>query len=220
MRLVIVTVGFDEKLPLRGLLKIGLDSGDAVLLVYSRTGGEFEVKKVEKAVESIKEFIGKTGVSVFDVEVSAMDFYRDVKVILRALSSLGRPADEMIALLVGGMRLLIFEALVAVLLHHSLTGVGVRVRLMREDGMYEVDVPVEAFHLTVSSREAGVIRLLAESSALKRSKLVDSASHSLEVSESMVYKLIKKLSKKGLIAIEGDAVKLTELGCLATEALR
>ncbi|MEM4827975.1 MAG: hypothetical protein QXK07_08055 [Desulfurococcaceae archaeon] len=50
MRVVLVTVGRVEKLPLRGLLRVGLSAGDVVVLVYPRSCGELEVKKVKKAV--------------------------------------------------------------------------------------------------------------------------------------------------------------------------
>ncbi|MEM1606257.1 MAG: hypothetical protein QXW41_08455, partial [Fervidicoccaceae archaeon] len=105
MKLVVVTVGFEEKLPLRGLLKVGLDAGDVVVLVYPRSGGEFEVRKVEKAVGVIKEFVGRAGagVRVVDVEVSGLNFYEDVAKILLFLRE--QKAGEVVAVLAGGMRL-------------------------------------------------------------------------------------------------------------------
>ncbi|MEM1703148.1 MAG: CRISPR-associated CARF protein Csa3 [Zestosphaera sp.] len=218
MKLVVVTVGFDEKLPLRGILKIGIDAGDVVMLVYSKTGGEFEVKKVEKAVEAVKDVISKTGVKVVDVVVSGMNFYGDTTTVLRALRE--HSANEVVAVLAGGMRLTIFEVLIALLLRHKFSNTMVRVYVMREDGLYDIALPVEAFYTPLTPRESFVLRALYEKEGMKRSKLIDIVSHETGLSESMIYKVTKSLAKRKLVSLEDDTVKLTELGRLVYEAIR
>lgn len=217
MRLFAITVGFDEKLPIRGLLKIGVDVDDIIMLIYSKSGGEFEVKKVEKAVEAVKDLIAKTRVSVVDVVVSGMNFYEDAATVLRTLRK--HPAREVVALLAGGMRLVIFEALTAVLLYSSLSGVRARIHLMREDGLYDVALPVEAFRTSITPRGAAVLRVLYEKRTIKRSHLVESVSREIGISESMAYKVVKNLTEKGLVTINNDTLTLTDLGRLVCEAL-
>lgn len=218
MRLLVVTVGFDERLPLRGLLKVGLSSDDVVLLVYSKTGGEFEVKKVEKAVEALKDIISKAGARVVDLVVSGSDFYSDVVAILDALRRYN--AGEVIAVLAGGMRILVFEVLAALLLRYRVAGVRSRVYVAREDGLYDVVLPVDLFYVSLSGKEDAVLKKLFELGESRRSQLVNTISRELGLSESMVYKVVKSLARKGLVIAEDNSIKLTELGRLAYGAIR
>jgi len=215
MKLVVVTVGFDEKLPLRGVLKVGLDVGDVVMLVYSKTGGEFEVKKVGRAVEVLKEIIQSTGAGIVEVEVSGTSFYDDVAVVLRSLR--GQKADEVVAVLAGGMRLVIFEVLFALLTLYRLgrfQQVRSKVLLMREDGLYDVALPLESFYVTIPRNGLAVMRIIHSHGEVKRSQLVEIASREAGLSESAVYKLVKSLTQRGLVVVDSDVVRLTELGHL------
>lgn len=215
MKLVVVTVGFDEKLPLRGILKVGLDAGDAVVFVYSRTGGEFEVKKVERAVGVLKELVNSTGARIVEVEVSGTSFYDDVTTVLRSLRS--QKADEVVAVLAGGMRLVIFEVLFALLTlhrHGNQQRVKCSVLLMREDGLYDITLPLESFYVTVPESGLTVMRIIHSYGKMKRSQLVKMASRESGLSESAVYKVIRDMAIKGLVAVDGDVVKLAEMGRL------
>lgn len=218
MKLVAVTIGFDEKLPLRGLLKVGLDSSDVVLLVYSKTGGEFEVRKVEKAVEAFKDVVSRAGARVVDVVISGTDFYGDTVTVLEALKK--HEAREVVAVLAGGMRITVFEVLTALLLHYRHGGVEAKVFLAREDGLYDVTLPVSMFYVSVTSRDNVVLKKLSEGGVMKRSRIVDEVSRETGISESMLYKVVKSLARRGLVVIEDDSVKLTELGRLTYEAIR
>ncbi|MEM2308231.1 MAG: hypothetical protein QXI94_04915 [Sulfolobales archaeon] len=215
MKLVVVTVGFDEKLPLRGMLKVGVDVSDTVMLVYSKTGGEFEVKKVGRAVEVLKEIIRSTGAGVVEVEVSGTSFYDDVAVVLRSLKE--QKADEVVAVLAGGMRLVIFEVLFALLTLYRLgrfQQVRSKVLLMREDGLYDVALPLESFYVTIPRSGLAVMRIIHSHGEVKRSRLVETASREAGLSESAVYKLVKSLTQRGLVVVDSDVVRLTELGHL------
>ncbi|MEM1830833.1 MAG: hypothetical protein QXJ97_04795 [Desulfurococcaceae archaeon] len=215
MKLVVVTVGFDEKLPLRGILKVGLDVGDVVALVYSMSGGEHDVKKVVRAIEVLKEIIGKAKVSVVEVEVSGTNFYDDVARILRFLKE--QKIGEVVAVLTGGMRLLAFEVLFALLMfhrHRRREFTRCDVLLMREDGLYDITLPIESFYTTSSETGLFVMRIIDNHGELKRSQLVRIASREAGVSESAVYKAIRDLVKKRIVVVENDNVKLTEIGRL------
>ncbi|MEM3489719.1 MAG: CRISPR-associated CARF protein Csa3 [Nitrososphaerota archaeon] len=215
MRLIIVTIGFDEKLPLRGILKIGLDISDAVLIVYSKTGGEFEVKKVERAVEALKELVLGMGVKIAEVEVSGTNFYEDTATVLKTLKEY--KVDEIVAVLAGGMRLVIFEVLFALLIIQRFSGlqkVRTRMLLMREDGLYYVSLSLDAFYVTLPARGEAVLRIIHDRGEIARSQLVELVSRDTGLSESAVYKIIKSLMERGFIVVEEDTVKLTELGHL------
>lgn len=216
MKLVIVTIGFDEKLPLRGLLKFGLDVNDVVLSVYSMTGGKWDVEKVERAVKAFKDIVTATGVKVADLVVSGSDFYNDTLLILNALKEY--QAEEIIAVLAGGMRIIIFEVMTALLLRHRLKGVKAKVYIAREDGLYDITLPTEIFYVNASSGDHAILRILSERGTVRRSLLVEEVSREKGLSWSMVYKLIKSLARRKLIALEDDSVKMTELGQLAYSA--
>jgi len=215
MKLVVVTVGFDEKLPLRGILKVGLDIGDVVALVYSMSGGEHDVKRVVRAIEVLKEIIGGAKVSVVEVEVSGTNFYDDVARILMFLKE--QKIGEVVAVLTGGMRLLAFEVLFALLIfhrHRRREFTRCDVFLMREDGLYDIILPIESFYATLSETGLFVMRIIGNHGELKRSQLVRIASREAGASESAVYKAIRDLVKKRIVVVENDNVKLTEIGRL------
>lgn len=218
LRLVVVTVGFDEKLPLRGLLKLGLEDGDIVALVYSKSGGELDVKRVENAVQVLREIMSRVGADVVDVVVSGMDFYADVLSIARTLKKY--KVKEVIAILAGGMRLVIFELLLALLLNYRLNGITTKILLYREDGLYSVMISAEMFHVSLPSRGLDVLRVLREWGEARRRVVVETIAREQGVSESLVYKLIEDLAQRGLVTIEDDTVKLSPLGVLALEVVR
>ncbi|MEM4827976.1 MAG: hypothetical protein QXK07_08060, partial [Desulfurococcaceae archaeon] len=120
----------------------------------------------------IKEFVGRAGagVRVVDVEVSGLNFYEDVLKILLYL--MAQKASEVVAVLAGGMKLIVFEVLFALLMLHRHRGcTGCSVLLMREDGLYDAVLPVELFYVTVSRAELAVLRALRNEGALKRRRL-------------------------------------------------
>ncbi|MEM1606482.1 MAG: hypothetical protein QXW41_09580, partial [Fervidicoccaceae archaeon] len=124
-------------------------------------------------------------------------------------------AGEVVAVLAGGMRLVAFEVLFALLmLHRHRECTECSVLLMREDGLYDAVLPVELFYVTVSRAELAVLRALRNEGALKRRQLIEVVSREAGVSASAVYKSLKSLAKKKLVVAEGEVVKPTEMGRL------
>lgn len=219
MRLVIVTVGIDEKLPLRGLLKVGLSVNDTVLLVYSRSGGETEVKVVEKSVEALKNMIARAGAKAVELAVSGAELFMDTAVMLKLLKAVGVDnIDEAVGVAAGGSKLLAFELLLFLTMVRRFVKKRSKMCVVGEDG-YDVVVPLDVLYVTLSGREDAVLKKLSQGGARRR-QVVDEVSREYGVSESLVYKMLKSLSRKGLVAVEDDVVKLTELGRLVYEATR
>lgn len=222
-KMVLVTVGFDEKLVLRPLLKIGLDRGDTVLLVYSKSGSRHDVERVERAVDTIKSVIGSLGIDVVEAVVSASDFLEDVTIILQTIARYDH-GGEIVVALTGGMRLVIIESIVALLLYRRLIARNTKARflLMREDGLYDVVLPFEVFELAYTTdRELEVLTVLAESGLenVKRSEAVKTTASRLGVSEYAVYKHLSALERKGYVSIEESKIRITELGRLIARAV-
>jgi len=219
---VLVSIGFDVNLVTRSLLKIGLSNGDVLLLLYSKSGGEYERKKVEKAVSTIKELVSKTGIEYYDIVVSGSDFISDATSILASLKRHGR--SRIIASLVGGMRIIIVEAIVSLLLYRKFINknVDITVHVMREDGTYDIMLPLDVMYLPVlSSREIELLKIMKAKNlvAYSRAKLVAILSKQLNVTESMIYKLLERLGRKGILMSEDNTVETTLLGKLILSIL-
>jgi len=221
-KLALVSVGFDVNLVLRSLLKLGLSDGDIVLLLYSKSGGEYEQRKVEEAVKTLKSLLSGAGVKHHDVVVTGMDFVGDVAAILKALSE--RRARSIVASLVGGMRIVLVEAVVALLLYRKFVDASAEIAIhtMREDGLYDVLVPLSAMNPPdLGVREAMVLEELGRGLAGRpRNDVVSAVSRGMGVTESMAYKVLESLERKRLVEVRDGAVEVTLLGKLVLAAAR
>jgi len=214
-KVVLVSIGFDVNLVMRSLLKIGLSNGDVLLLLYSKSGGEYERKKVEKAVETIKDLVSKTGIGYYDIVVSGFDFVNDVATILNAIKKHSKA--HIIASLVGGMRIVIVEAIVSLLLYRKFVNknVNVTVHVMREDGTYDIMLPLDAMYLPdLSNRELTVLKIIKREELFRktRAKIVEDLSSKLNVTESMIYKLLSSLERKNILRSKDSTLEPTLLG--------
>ena len=135
MKVVLTTVGFSIDLIIRSLLKIGLDKGDVIGLVYSLSGSDRDRKRVEDTVKAIKNIVNKTGIMCQDIIVTGTDFVRDVNIIIDTLKTLRNDNKSIIASLVGGMRIAIIEVLVSLMLYKRLIcpEAEIKLHIMRED---------------------------------------------------------------------------------------
>ncbi|MEM2260954.1 MAG: hypothetical protein QXK24_00740 [Ignisphaera sp.] len=177
MKLVVITMGFDEKLPLRGVLRLGVDVSDTIMLIYSKTGEGLEVKNIEKTVERFKEIIQGIGTKIIEVVVSGTNFFDDVMTVLKSLKE--QKADEVIAVLAGGSRIIIFETLFALLMYYrfgKFQQTRIKVLLMHEDRIYSIVLPLEYFYVTIPRNGLAVMRIIHNHREIKRSQLVETAS--------------------------------------------
>lgn len=215
-KLVLVTVGFDVNLVLRSLLKIGLGEGDCVLLVYSRSGGEYEQRRVEETVKTLKTILAGVRVEHYDAIVTGMDFVSDVAVVLKALKEHGKKV--IVASLVGGMRIVIVEALVALALYERFidTDAEVSVHVMREDGVYDTVVPLSALNLPdLGPRELAVLEEIGRRfESRPRNEIANVLSREMSITESMAYKALESLEEKGFIRFRDSVAEITTLGKL------
>lgn len=221
-KLVIATLGFDEKLVLRAFFKVGLDRGDTVLLVYSKTGDPYDVERVEKAASAVKSIVGNLGVKVVDSIVTATDFVVDVTTILNSIVRCG-DVEEVVATLVGGMRLVIIETVVALSLYKELVAPKKRTSIlaMREDGLYDVLLPFEALGLSrVTRREIAVLITIARENLenARRNEAVKVIASKLGVTEYTVYKYLSTLEEEGLIDLDDNRIRITLLGELIVKS--
>jgi len=218
-KLIVSVVGFDEKLVLRPLLRVGYSPTDSIIFVYSKTGSDYDVKKVESAVKNIKDLLSSAGAEFFDVVTSGMDFVGDVSIIVRSLKKAA--GDEVVGIVSGGMRITSFETLLALQIYKNFINQksNVKIHIEREDGLYSISLPLEVMNLMPPpSRELESIKLLSDGEKLDEA--VRSLSSAMGVSRYTAYKLLYRLRKRGLITIQGKTLQLTISGKLIKEALR
>jgi len=218
-KVISCVIGFDEKLAFRSLLRVGFGPSDVIALIYSKTGSDYDVKKVESAVKNIKDLLSSAGAEFFDVVTSGMDFVEDVSIIVRSLKKTS--ADEVVGIISGGMRITAFETLLALQLYKNFINQksNVKIHIEREDGLYSISLPLEVMNLMPPpSRELESIKLLSDGEKLDEA--VRSLSSAMGVSRYTVYKLLYRLRKRRLITIEGKTLQLTISGKLIREALR
>lgn len=224
MKVVLTTVGFSVDLIIRSLLKIGLDKGDVIGLVYSLSGSDRDRKRVEDTVRAIKNIVNKTGIICQDIVITGTDFVRDVNIIIDTLKTLRNDNKSIIASLVGGMRIAIIEVLASLMLYKRLIcpEAEIKLHIMREDGIYDIVLPLEAIDLPdLGKRELEALKILGKNKLLNRtrSELVNFLSKNMNITVSMAYKILHRLKKEGLLQITNGIVKSTLLGTLIITTL-
>jgi len=219
-KLIVCTVGPDEKLVLRSLLRVGFGVGDRVVLVYSKSGSEYDVKRVENAVNTLKSLLSSAGTEFHDVVVSDMDFVDDVAAIVKALVDYAANATEIVAAVAGGMRLTVVETIVALQLYKALLkgSADAKIYVAREDGLYDVFVPISMLNPpSLQQRDLEVLKAVDD--GMKLSDAVEAVSTRLEVAKYTPYRLIRRLKKLGLAWLEDHTVRLTLLGKIAKKVV-
>ncbi|MEM3806094.1 MAG: CRISPR-associated CARF protein Csa3 [Desulfurococcus sp.] len=209
MKLAIFIVGFDEKLVIRAGFRIGLQPGDAALLVYSLSGGDYDRQKVSNAVNLVKNIFSSAGVAVKELVVNANNFGRDVSSLVSVLKEL-KP-ERLVVSLGSGMRYLGLVAVYASLIYRELVkGVELVVHVAREDGFYDVTLNLDTMRLSVGRSELRILCLVGD--GVKRDLVVKEACDRMEKSPSTIYMLLHRMVKRGLVQLRDDVVVLTPLG--------
>jgi len=109
---LISTLGFDEKFCYRAVLRHGIREGDKIILVTAKL-----VEKVLKAFDQVRSFVTTSygdKVSIKVVELDPNDIVSSVKRMINEIKMLDD--YEIIVNLSGGMRVLIFIVLLALML--------------------------------------------------------------------------------------------------------
>jgi predicted transcriptional regulator len=214
MKVLVVSLGFSVDLVVRSILKITVDPADTVVLVYSLFGDEVSRKRVLDVVSTIKGLL--KGNKVIDCEVTGTDFYEDVIKVLRTLKSCVNV--NVIASLVGGMRISLFAILYALELFSRVKGCNTYTYLMREDGLYDVVIKLP---LTpqLGNTEKKVLKLIKDMGleGCRRPEVVGKLSNTLKITQVAVRKVLRSLESKKLISVSDGVIKLEKLGEVITE---
>jgi len=139
-RLLILTLGFEERFAFRMLTRYGLDRGDHILLLTGKL-----VEKTMKAITMIEEFIKKYFLGEIKItyhEIDLSNFSNAVSSIREILSRYIPKYNKIILNLSGGMRVLILATYTSILLlHELLRDKDVVLEVEFEDGSQLVKIP-------------------------------------------------------------------------------
>ena len=222
-RLFMISVGFSVDLILRSLLRHGIKDGDTIVLIYTVSGEEKEVKRALRTVEDLENILGglKSAIKLEKLEVSAKNFEEDVYRVYSYLVSKERKVDEVVAVLSGGMRLLMLEVLTALALHQKYRGDKLEyiISLMREDGLYYLSLPLRLItDYSISPSEKTLLIKIGEMKQIERIKLLSLLRESMP--RSTFYETLRNLEEKGLIREENNKIMLTFTGRVLVKVLK
>ncbi|MCR6692322.1 MAG: CRISPR-associated CARF protein Csa3 [archaeon YNP-LCB-003-016] len=194
MKILILSLGFDERFAIRSILRTGLSSGDKVLIFTA----EPIVDKAEKALQIVLEFLKKyfEGVEYEVISIPTKDFERSVSMIGERLMKLKSLGYDVILNLSGGMRSLIIELLVASTLV-GLKGV-VEVELENLEGYLSFTIDVLRIRAPLKEEYKSVLNAIIEAGEINLSQL----SRKVAMAKSTIHKIVKKMIEEGLVEYE------------------
>ena len=137
-KVVLLTLGFEEKFAVRALVRRGLEVGDLVVLITGPI-----IDKVAKAINYVKEFLKYfEGIDIQVFEVSEVhEFTQAISKIKGLIKELLDKYEYMIINLSSGIRALVVEVLMATTLLPRELKERIIVELDTEDGKAIVEIP-------------------------------------------------------------------------------
>lgn len=196
LKALVLTLGFDERFAIRGILRTGLSSGDKVTVFIA----EPLVDKAEKALQILMDFFKKylEEVNVDVVSVPTRDFELSVTIIGGKLKELKGLDCKVVLNLSGGMRSLIIEILLTSILI-NLKGI-VEIELENLEGY--LSFPIEIFKVKMPMKEEYI--LILKTIMLHEGININQISNKLGMAKSSIHKIIRKLVENGLIEYEKE----------------
>ncbi|WP_193322794.1 CRISPR-associated CARF protein Csa3 [Pyrobaculum calidifontis] len=199
MRLLVFTLGFEEKFAIRAFTRRGLDVGDRILLVAARPAAD----RVVRAYNTLREFVQRYyggGVEIELVEVNVRDFPGAVCEIRRRV--LEKAGGDVVVNLSGGPRALVLATYAAVQLLPDDVAKRVRVEVEFEDGTYLVEVPLCAVYAQKLAERLGEEKLaVLEKLAQRGVATAEELAREVNLDSSTVRRHIRRLEELGLVQV-------------------
>ena len=216
-RLFVITIGFDEKFPLRAVVRRGISPGDRVLLLTAHPIDERNQKAISMFKRMLNNLVENVKIEVLEVPVE--DLPKAVKKIRSKVNELKTAQIELN--LSGGMRALFLEVLLALVSMPIISDVPIEVEL--EDGRAVITAWLSWFRAPIPSYEDLIImRAISEKGFTTLDELVDHFTEDIEgvqivkYPRSTLHRKLSKLVKAGLVSISRKGRKayyqLTKLG--------
>jgi CRISPR-associated protein Csa3 len=194
LKVLILSLGFDERFAIRSILRTGLSRGDKVLIFTA----EPIVDKAEKALKIILEFLKKyfEGVECEVISIPTKDFEQSISIIGEQLMNLKKLGQDIILNLSGGMRSLIIELIIASILV-GLKGI-VEVELENLEGYLNFPIDILKMRTPLKEEYKSILNAIIEAREINLSQL----SRKVAMAKSTTHKIVKKMIEEGLIEYE------------------
>ncbi|RLG82003.1 MAG: hypothetical protein DRO40_08665 [Thermoprotei archaeon] len=209
-KLVVSTLGFEEKWAIRAVLTYGLEPGDHIIVITGPI-----IDKVERAYESIKkvaDMVGDVKVNLLSIE-NPCDFIENISRIKEVLIKHAYSMDSIIIVLSGGMRVLVLSLYTAVLfLPEEIKGKINIIRLDLEDGSCSVEIPLKLLGL-VETWSPGVLRDILKIVYERGEVSIEDIAGYTGKDRTTIRRQVAKLAELGLVELSGRPimVRATEL---------
>lgn len=211
MRLILLTLGFDEKFAVRSILRCAPKSDDVIVIVTASPMPEKAEKALKTLLDIVKSYAGIENIEIIEVDVSNPQF---AKHEVRRLIS--KYDAGIIANLSGGMRMLILVTLAAVLSSNR----DASIELETENLENLVTLDPDFFKpepITESDRQ--ILRKIEELGEVR----LDGLAEITEKSRTSTYRTLKNLVNAGCIIEKrvgrGVIYKLSEKGVAILNSL-
>ncbi|MEM3906827.1 MAG: CRISPR-associated CARF protein Csa3 [Nitrososphaerota archaeon] len=182
-KLLLATLGFDEKFIIRFLIRHGANREDKIVILFP-TGSQ-QSEKTTKALETIKKV---TEVPIEDLAIDLLNPKKMFRKIERVISS---PAyQEVIVFLSGGMRILLLITLLAIFLSRRL---NIQVEIDSEDGDIHLSVPMAAIFAPPNKRKLLILQ------GIKNGQTLTEISKNTGFSKATVSREVSQLESLGLV---------------------
>lgn len=192
LKVLVLTLGFDEKFAVRALLRAGLSFGDKALIFLAEPLDERAIKAWKTVEDIISRYF--SGVTIEAIKINVADFYDSIKKISEKLRAEINENSQLIINLSGGMRVLILEVLIAA----HIVGLRGEVEVEYENFMGLTRFPLEILKLELKDKDKLILRFLKSK---KRASIVTMIEE-LGLSKSAAHRRIGKLARNKLVKVE------------------
>ncbi|QOJ78820.1 CRISPR locus-related DNA-binding protein [Infirmifilum lucidum] len=184
---------------MRALMRRGVGWDDGVVVFVPRE--EVRDERAERALDALRKIVeGLVGGGLREVELEVGDLVSAVSAVRSTVLSYG--ASEVYGSLGGGMRALVVEVLLGLLM---LEGVRVYVDIDLESGRGYVSVPLHVFKAPRRERWASILRLLEAGEGVR------GVAAKTGLSPATVSREVREMRAFGLV---DDELRVTEAGLL------
>jgi hypothetical protein len=187
---------------------VGVKPDDKIVLIGAAEGTDYELAKSRKAVEYISRLFRNVTLHRYKVNISALPH------LTSDLAQECQDFESVIAILTGGMRLLILLVASALLVLRRVRGTNILLVGGREDGLLYTEITPEYLDIPdVTQREFEVLDYLIKNGGrAKRSVLVRYFIEKWGATHVVVYRRLRNMEGKSLIRTDNSIVEATPLG--------
>jgi len=206
---LIASLGFDERHVIRNLLRIGFKGIKKIILLIPSWDIDSRTKRAIDEIVKIAVIAGLERNSIVTYRVDVKNLYNAVKAIYRLYRELvNEEVDKVIVSLGGGLRALIIEAFLAIILLDRNTREKITVIVDLETGEdYIVVDPSIPFNYIPSENEVLVLnKLFQEPMSFK--ELLETT----KLPRTTLWKTLCKLQENKLVKQQESRYAITEIG--------